>query len=52
MPTKLKTTPTSDRGLIYGYKSGLEERIAGELRSQGVKSDYESIKIGYIKPAA
>lgn len=39
------TTPISK-----GYRSGLEERIAQELRDQGVGYTYEQEVIRYVKP--
>lgn len=38
-------------GLEEGFRSGLEEQIAGELAQAGVDSPYESVTIAYEKPA-
>ena len=36
----------------YGFRSGLEERIAEQLDSLGVEYTYETVKLKYIKPAS
>lgn len=36
---------------MAGFRSGLEEQVAAQLQTAGVKCDYESIKIAYEKPA-
>lgn len=38
-------------GLKYGFRSGLEEKIAGQLTSQGVGFTYEDLTISYVTPA-
>ena len=38
-------------GLRYGLRSGLEDRIASELKDKGVKYEYEKHKLKYTKPA-
>lgn len=38
-------------GLVYGFRSGLEEQVAQQLKAAGVAYDYESVKLRYIKPA-
>lgn len=45
-----KRTP-QQVGLVYGFRSGLEEQVAQQLKDAGVAYDYESIKLQYIKPA-
>jgi hypothetical protein len=37
-------------GLLYGFRSGLEEAIAGILTSKGVRFTFEELVIPYIKP--
>ena len=37
-------------GLIYGFRSGLEEAIANNLTSKGVGFTFEELVIPYIKP--
>lgn len=36
----------------YGFRSGLEERIAEQLESLDVAYTYEEVKLKYIKPAS
>ena len=36
----------------YGFRSGLEERIAEQLDKAGVDYTYEQVKLNYIKPAS
>lgn len=38
-------------GLKYGFRSGLEKRIADELTTQGIPFSYEELQIKYEKPA-
>jgi len=40
-----------NRGLINGYRSGLEEQINDQLSQIGVDGEYERHSIAYIKPA-
>lgn len=45
---------TSDRrsvGLKYGFRSGLEEKVAKQLTSQGVDFEFETRTVHYVKPA-
>lgn len=35
------------RGVKYGYRSGLEEKVSRQLKESGVKFEYETIKIEY-----
>lgn len=39
-----------ERGLKFGYRSGLEESIANQLQGVGVKFEFETIKIPYVVP--
>lgn len=41
------TTNVKQRGLKYGYRSGLEELVAQQLREAGVDFGYECLKIDY-----
>lgn len=44
---------TSDvRGIVAGYRSGLEEKLAEQLSQAGVEVSYESMTIPYEKPAS
>jgi len=38
-------------GLVYGFRSGLEEKVAQELESLGIPFEYEKHKLSYIIPA-
>ena len=38
-------------GLIHGYRSGLEEQIAQQIKDCGLQVDYESTKLKFIRPA-
>jgi hypothetical protein len=38
-------------GLKYGFRSGLEVRIAEELTTQGIPFTFEEDKIHYLKPS-
>ena len=37
-------------GLKYGFRSGLEEKVAKYLTSNGVKFTFEALKVPYVKP--
>lgn len=51
MATKRKKPlSSSEVGLKYGFRSGLEERIAKSLTSKGVGFSFETLKIPYVKP--
>ena len=36
----------------YGFRSGLEERVAEQLDQSGVSYTYEKVKLKYIRPAS
>ena len=36
----------------YGFRSGLEERVAEQLDKAGIEYTYEQVKLNYIKPAS
>jgi hypothetical protein len=38
-------------GLREGFRSGLEDEIAQQLRDQGIDPQYEQFKIAFIQPA-
>lgn len=40
-----------DVGLAEGFRSGLEEKVADQLRSLGVEVRFEELKVKYLKPA-
>lgn len=39
------------RGLVEGYRSGLEERVGEQIHQAGIKARYEELKLSYEKPA-
>lgn len=51
-PTRTSKKPLSHQqvGLKYGFRSGLEERIAEDLTSKGVGFTFEEMVIRYVKP--
>lgn len=56
MATKTtRTAPISkaatDPAITKGYRSGLEDKIAAQLRAAGVIGVYETVRIGYTWPA-
>lgn len=42
--------PVDRRGLDEGYRSGLEEKIANELRGHGIAVAFEDMRVPYTKP--
>lgn len=40
----------SNRGIKEGYKSGLEEKIAKQIKSKGIEVEYETTVFDYIDP--
>jgi len=46
-----KSLSAKQVGLKYGFRSGLEEKIASDLTSQGVGFTYEELKVPFVKPA-
>ena len=47
---KRSPLPTNEVGLKYGFRSGLEEKVAEFLTSKGVKFTFETLKVPYVKP--
>lgn len=45
-----KPLSSSEVGLKYGFRSGLEEKVAEFLTSKGVKFTFETLKVSYVKP--
>ena len=43
-----KNFTSSKVGLVYGFRSGLEEKIAEQLKANGIDPKFESIKLPYI----
>lgn len=40
-----------DRGIAEGYRSGLEEKVAGFLRKSRIPYEYEPLKVPFVQPA-
>lgn len=38
------------RGRAAGYRSGLEEKVAAELKAAGIKAEYEAVTLKYVVP--
>jgi hypothetical protein len=38
--------------LTYGFRSGLEEKVASQLQAAGIDPKFESIKIEWVEPAS
>lgn len=47
-----KSSNAVPRGIVEGYRSGLEEKLAVQLSQAGVEVAYESMTIPYEKPAS
>lgn len=47
---KTKTTTSKQRGIIKGYRSGLEEQIARQIDQAGHVVLYETEKLSYVWP--
>ena len=45
-----KPLSPNEVGLKYGFRSGLEEKVAKYLTSNGVKFTFETLKVPYVKP--
>ena len=45
-----KPLSPNEVGMKYGFRSGLEEKVAEFLTSKGVKFTFETLKIPYVKP--
>ncbi len=52
MPRRQKASSNRPdrRGLIEGYRSGLEDDVAAQLRNAGIDAEYEPEKIAYDQP--
>lgn len=37
--------------MLHGYRSGLEEQVAKQLKDAGIDAKYETEQVGYLKPA-
>ena len=45
-----KSLSSSEVRLKYGFRSGLEEKVAEYLASKGVGFSFETLKVPYVKP--
>ena len=45
-----KPLSSSEVSLKYGFRSGLEEKVAEYLTSKGVGFSFETLKVFYVKP--
>ena len=45
-----KPLSSSEVSLKYGFRSGLEEKVAEYLASTGVGFSFETLKVPYVKP--
>lgn len=51
MPQTRRTFSPREVGLKYGFRSGLEEKIADQLKAAGISYRFEEDAIEYLKPA-
>ncbi len=42
---------TSKAAWVNGYRSGLEEKVAQQLKEAGLEVEYEKFKLSYTKPS-
>lgn len=50
--TSKKSLSADQVGIKYGFRSGLEEKIAADLTEKSVGFSFEAIKVPYVKPAS
>lgn len=46
----MTTTSSKRLGIVHGFRSGLEEQIARQLKAAGLDVAYEQKKVEYTKP--
>lgn len=46
-----RTSKSRYHGIQAGYRSGLEETVAEDLKKRGIDARYEEVKIKYTKPS-
>lgn len=52
MPRKTRSSSKlRSVGLKHGFRSGLEEQVAADLKAKGVTAEYEATTISYVKPS-
>lgn len=44
---KAKNLTAKQVGLVYGFRSGLEEKVAKQLEEEGISPNFEKIKLPY-----
>lgn len=49
--TSKKSLSATQVGLKYGFRSGLEKKIAEDLTARAVGFTFEELKVPYVKPA-
>lgn len=47
----MKTSSSKSAGIRLGFRSGLEETVAGDLTKRGVPFTFEKLKLRYTYPA-
>ena len=47
---KTRTLSPEARGRVNGYRSGLEDKIAAELKEAGIEAEYEAVTLRYTIP--
>lgn len=50
MVVKKDSSKKRKAGLKHGFRSGLEDRIANQLKENRINAEYEKEKLEYIKP--
>lgn len=48
---RARKVTSEERGRIEGYRSGLEEVVARQIKAAGIEVEYEKTKVKYVKPA-
>lgn len=51
MLKRQQTSKVINRGIKEGYRSGLEEVVAEQLKKAGIEAEYESFYLEYEKPS-
>lgn len=50
-PRQTSTKTSKEVGVEHGFRSGLEDKVAAELLAQGIKVEYESTVISFVRPS-
>lgn len=51
MTVSRKTSNTKSVGVAKGFRSGLEDVVAAQIKSRGIDVEYEQKKIEFVQPA-